>query len=75
MIIQEIKNLLGKQLGIDPAAIQDDACVIKDLNADSLDVLEIIMVLEKHFKIEIASNSLEEFTTVQQIADYIVSRS
>lgn len=71
MIEQKIKHLLGKQLGIEPDFIQDDACIVDDLWADSLDVLEIIMAVESAFNIELDGDRMQGINTVKRLTDHI----
>ena len=64
----KIKTILADQFGIDPASITNDKCIINDLHADSIDIVEVIMSVEREFKIAIET---EEFTesTVQFLID------
>jgi acyl carrier protein len=63
-----IKSILGKQFGVDPASISNHQCIINDLGADSIDVVEIIMAVERQFKIAIETDEFVE-STVQFLLD------
>lgn len=63
-----IKSILAKQFGIDPDSIGNDQCIIKDLGADSIDVVEIIMAVERQFKIAIETHEFKQ-STVQFLLD------
>ena len=53
--LHRLKELLGKQLNIDPASIDDDADILEDLGADSLEVVEMLMTIEDKFGIRRAT--------------------
>ena len=48
-MIEKVKDLLAKQLRLDVATIDDDASILDDLGADSLEVVEMLMTLESEF--------------------------
>lgn len=74
-MLQKIKELLAKQLRIDAADIADDAEIIADLGADSLDIVELLMVLEDELGIVIPDDDVAELKTVSDIAEYIEERA
>lgn len=74
-MLQKIKELLAKQLRIDVADIADNADIIADLGADSLDIVELLMVLEDELGISIPDDDVAELKTVSDIADYIEDRA
>ena len=63
---QIIKKVLSDQFGVDPSTIVDDT-TFEDLNADSIDLVEVIMVLEKEFKIAIETS--DEFHPTATVKD------
>jgi acyl carrier protein len=64
----KIRSILAQQFGIDPVSIDMDQCIIKDLGADSIDIVEIIMSVERQFKIAIETNEFTQ-STVQFLVD------
>ena len=67
----KIKEVIIDKLGVDEAAITEEAHFVNDLGADSLDTVELIMQLEEEFGLEIPDESAEKMTTVQSAVDYI----
>lgn len=65
-----IKEILAKQFDIDPLSIEDDIDLIS-LNADSLDVVEIVLRLEERFGIEIQEDEYWDTITVNEIANLV----
>ena len=70
-MIETVKELLGKQLHIDPAAIDDDASILEDLGADSLEVVEMLMTIEDKFGIVVPDEDVPELRTVRSVAEYL----
>ena len=66
-----VKKVLVEQLDVDEEAVTQNASIVNDLGADSLDVVEIIMGLEEEFDVEIPDEDAEKITTVQQIITYV----
>ena len=69
----KIKSILSTQLSVDQADLTDSTS-FDDLNADSLDVVELIMALEEEFDIEIPDEDAEIIRTVGDITEYIKER-
>jgi acyl carrier protein len=69
--LQKIKRVIREQLGVIEEQITVDANLANDLNADSLDLVELIMGLEEEFEIEIPEHIAESFNTVQDILTHI----
>jgi acyl carrier protein len=68
---EKVKKVVVDQLGVDEADVKPEASFVDDLNADSLDLVELIMALEEQFGIEISDADAEKIKTVQDAMDYI----
>ena len=73
MVFEKIRQSLASQLEMDPEKISRDTDIMNDLGADSLDLVELIMVLEEEYEIRVTDDSVYEHRTVGEIADYIES--
>ena len=71
MTFDKIKELIAEQLGVDEDSITLETNLIKDLEADSLDAVEIIMAFEETYDFEIPDEEAEKFQTVQDLVDYV----
>jgi acyl carrier protein len=66
-----LKKIIVEQLGIDEEEVQPQASFVEDLNADSLDLVELIMSLEEEFGMEISDEDAEKIQKVQDAVDFI----
>lgn len=66
-----VKKIIVEQLGVDENEVVATASFVEDLNADSLDLVELIMSLEEEFGLEISDEDAEKIVTVQDAIDYI----
>jgi acyl carrier protein len=73
-IFDRVKKIVVEQLGVEPEKVTPQANFANDLNADSLDTVELVMALEEEFDIEIPDEAAEKITTVQQALDYITNK-
>ena len=67
----EIKAIIVDLLGVDEAKITPEARFREDLEADSLDIVELIMAFEDKFGSEISDEAAQNITTVGEVAKYI----
>ena len=70
-IEERLKRIIAEQLGVDESQVTRDASFEEDLNADSLDLVELIMSLEEEFGIEISEEDAEKIKTVGDAIDYV----
>lgn len=70
-VSERLKKIIVDQLGVDESEVVPSASFVEDLNADSLDLVELIMSLEEEFKVQISDEDAEKITTVQEAEDYI----
>ncbi len=70
-IKQEVIDIVVEQLGVDPAEVSAEKSFIEDLNADSLDLTELIMTFEERFGFEIAEEEAEKLKTVGDVVKFI----
>jgi len=68
---EKVKKIIAAQLGINEEEIRPEASFIKDLGADSLDIVELVMTLEDEYGIEISDEEAEKIQTVQEAIAYI----
>lgn len=66
-----LKKIVAEQLGVDENEVTPSASFVDDLNADSLDLVELIMSLEEEFGMEIPDEDAERIRTVQEAVDYV----
>ena len=75
MDFSKIKEVVAEQLGVDVAELTSETSLKDDLNADSLDLFQIIMSLEEEFGIEIPTEDTESINTIGDIEKYLAKRS
>lgn len=71
MIFDKIKDIIIEQLQVDEADVTMDTNLMKDLSADSLDAVEIIMAIEDEYAIEIPDEEAEKIQTVGDLVRYV----
>ena len=70
-ILNKIQEITADRLGVDESDITPEASFREDLEADSLDLVELIMELEEQFGMEIPDEEAEKITTVEEAVDYV----
>ena len=68
-MFEKVCKMLAEQLGIEESKIQPESEVMKDLGADSIDVVELLMALEDEHGITLPDDEVEKLKTVQDIVD------
>ncbi|MGH2522684.1 MAG: acyl carrier protein [Anaerolineales bacterium] len=72
--LEEIRGIIVELLGADPAKVTSEARFREDLEADSLDLVELIMAFEEKFGGEISDEDAQKITTVGEAVDYVENR-
>jgi len=75
-VFERVRAIVVEQLGVDEEEVAPNASFVDDLNADSLDLVELIMSLEEEFskdgaELEIGDEDAEKIATVQDAVDYL----
>lgn len=73
-MFEKIRDIISEQLNIDPSEIREDSSFKDDLEADSLDLVELIMAIEEECGIEVGTDELENVATVKDIMDYLATK-
>ncbi|MBF0559714.1 MAG: acyl carrier protein [Nitrospirae bacterium] len=71
MVEEKVKEIISKQLGVDPSEVTAEASFVEDLGADSLDTVELVMAFEEAFNIEIPDEDAEKIAKVKDAVSYI----
>ncbi len=71
---EKVKEIVSEKLGVDKARVTENAVFTTDLGADSLDVVEFVMEVEKQFNITIPDEEATKLTTVGDAVKYIESQ-
>ena len=74
-VYERVQSLVAERLGVEEEKVTPDAEFIGDLNADSLDLVEVIMAMEQEFDLEIKDEDAENIRTVQDAVQYIEEHS
>lgn len=71
MVFEKIKNILAEQLDVEADDMTMETDIAKDLHADSLDVVELLMAIEDEFEVEIPDEEIENIKTIGDLTEYI----
>ncbi len=70
-MLERMKEIIGEQLSVEADSITEDSKFKEDLNADSLDLFELVMALEDEYSVEIPAEDLEKLTSVGEVMSYL----
>jgi acyl carrier protein len=74
MVFEKIRDIIVEQLQVEAAVVTPETSLMKDLEADSLDAVEIIISIEHEFSIEIPDEDAEKFQNIADIVKYVEER-
>ena len=75
MIFDKVREIIAEQLDVDPEEITLETDLMRDLEADSLDAVEIIVAIEEEYDIEVPDDMAEEFKVVENIVNFIEEKT
>ena len=70
-MLEKMKEIIADQLGVSEDEVTLEASFKEDLDADSLDLFELVMALEEEYDVEIPSEELENIATVEDVIEYL----
>lgn len=70
-MLEKMKEIIAGQLNVNAEDVKPESRFKEDLNADSLDLFELVMALEDEYSVEIPSEELEKLLMVQDVCDYL----
>lgn len=73
-MFEKIREILVDELGVEETEVSLESNIINDLEADSLDMAQIVMALEDEFEVKVANEDLASIKTVQDIVSYVQAR-
>lgn len=68
---EKILDIISEQFGVDKSELQEDTSFVNDLNADSIQLMELVMSIEEEFDIEIDEDDIAQIETIGDVIDYI----
>lgn len=74
LLDEQVKEIIAKQLGVNPSEVTPEASFVEDLGADSLDTVELVMAFEEAFNIEIPDEDAEKIAKVKDAVEYIKNK-
>lgn len=75
MVFEQLRSLICEMLDVEESAVTMNSVILEDFDADSLDLVEIVMGVEDQFGIEIPDETIEQFRTVGDVVHYIEENS
>ncbi len=73
MTFERVRKILAEQLSISEAKIQPTSKIVEDLQADSLDMVELISEIESEFDISVSDDDIAKLVTVQDVIDFLTN--
>lgn len=73
-MLERVKEIIEEQLNVEGVEITEETRFKEDLEADSLDLFELVMAFEEEYGVEIPSEDLEKITTVGSVIEYMKSK-
>lgn len=74
MVFDKVKEIIAEQLDVEVERVTMETSLMRDLEADSLDAVEIMMALEDEFEIEVPDEDAEKFTNIGDIVKYVEAK-
>ena len=74
IMLEKMREIIAEQLNVDADKVKAESNFKEDLNADSLDLFELVMSLEDEYSVEIPSEDLEKLVTVKDVCDYLTAK-
>ena len=71
MIFEKVQKIISDQFDLDAEKITEDTLLVEDLDADSLDLVDLVMSFEDEFQLEVPDEEIENIKTVGDIVNYI----
>ena len=73
-MLEKLKKIIAEQLNVSEDSVKPETSFNDDLEADSLDLFEVVMAIEDEYNVEIPSEDLEKISTVGDVIDYLKAR-
>ncbi len=70
--VEKVKNIVAESLGVPLEEIKPESELVDDLNAESLEIADIIMKIKREFQIEIPDDEIEKFVTINDLINLII---
>lgn len=73
-MLEKMKEIIAEQLGVSESEVELESSFKDDLDADSLDLFELVMALEEEYDVEIPSEDLANLNTVEDVINYLKNK-
>lgn len=73
-MLEKLKKIIAEQLNVSEDSVEPETSFKDDLEADSLDLFEVVMAIEDEYNVEIPSEDLEKISTVGDVIDYLKAK-